>query len=85
MLLNTVCDLIKLSSVRILAVVERLYAAHILCGARRDLALESGSMHNNIMKPFLVHDGRFSPPARPTRFFDVSDADQRQRTSQHPG
>ena len=36
------CDLIKLSSVRILAVVERLYGAPIPCGARRDLALESG-------------------------------------------
>ena len=38
------CDLIKVSSIQILAVVERLYAAPILCGARRDLALESG-MH----------------------------------------
>jgi hypothetical protein len=36
------CDLIKVSSIQILAVVERLYAAPILCGARRDLALESG-------------------------------------------
>ena len=27
----------------VLAVVERLYAAPILCGARRDLALESAS------------------------------------------
>ena len=38
------CDLIQLSSVRILAVVKRLYAyayaAPILCEARRDLALE---------------------------------------------
>ena len=39
------CDLIKLSSVRILAVVERLYGAPIPCGARRDLALESVKGH----------------------------------------
>ena len=38
----SMCDLIKLSTIRILAVVERLYAAPILCEARRDLALESG-------------------------------------------
>jgi hypothetical protein len=37
------CDLIKVSSVRILGVVERLYGAPMSCGARRDLALESGS------------------------------------------
>ena len=40
------CDLIKLSTTvtiasPVLAVDERLYAAPILCGARRDLALES--------------------------------------------
>ena len=35
------CDLIKLSTIRILAVVERLYAAPIPYGTRRDLELES--------------------------------------------
>ena len=36
------CDLIKLSTtVTIAPVDERLYGAPILCGARRDLALES--------------------------------------------
>ena len=49
--MNKWCDLIKLSSVRILAVVKRLYGAPMSCGARRDLALESGrlpGMHSKI-------------------------------------
>ena len=37
----SMCDLIKLSSIQMMAVVERLYAAPILCRARIDLALES--------------------------------------------
>jgi hypothetical protein len=45
------CDLIKLSTIRILAVVERLYAAPILCGARGDLALESAVDYAYISRP----------------------------------
>ena len=41
----SMCDLIKVLSIQILAVVERLYAAPILCGARRDLVLESGRLY----------------------------------------
>ena len=41
------CDLIKVSTTvtiaPFLAVVERLYGAPMSCGARRDLALESGA------------------------------------------
>ena len=49
------CDLIKVSSIQILAVVERLYAAPILCGARRDLALESDKKQKEKNKQYSVY------------------------------
>jgi hypothetical protein len=49
----SMCDLIKVSTIRILAVVERLYAAPILSGARRDLALEIANVP--LVWPYSVY------------------------------
>ena len=51
----SMCDLIKLSSIQMMAEVERLYAAPILCGARRDLALESDKKQKEKNKQYSVY------------------------------
>ena len=50
-------DLIKLSTFRMLAAVERLYPTPVPCGVRRDLALESASyLHvvNKLQNPHTL-------------------------------